>query len=89
MPIDKSILEEYVATANSGKYKSFDEINAKFPELKGYDAGVLEEYVATANSGKYKSWDEINEKFPELFSDKKKKKKLLDLVLGLLRILLH
>lgn len=73
MPIDKSILEEYVATANSGKYKSFEEVNAKFPELKGYDAGVLEEYVATANSGKYKSFDEINEKFPELFSDKKKK----------------
>jgi len=63
--VDPKVLEEYVLTANSGKYKSWDEINSKFPELKGYDSKVLEEYVTTANSGKYKSWDEINSKFPE------------------------
>jgi hypothetical protein len=63
----KGLLDEYVATANSGKYKSLKEVNAKFPELKGYDAGILEEYVATANSGKYKTLDEVNAKFPEFF----------------------
>ena len=69
MPVkNKSILEEYVATANSGKYGSWEEINAKFPELKGYKPEVLEEYVATANSGKYNSWDEINNLFPEFSS---------------------
>ena len=58
-------LKRYVEVANSGKYKSWEEINAKFPELSSYDIEVLKEYVATANSGKYKSWEEINSKFPE------------------------
>ena len=58
-------LKRYVEVANSGKYKSWEEINAKFPELSSYDIEVLKEYVATANSGKYKSWEEINAKFPE------------------------
>ena len=64
------ILQEYVVTANSGKYKSWDEVNSKFPELKDYDSKVLQEYVVTANSGKYNSWQDINSKFPE-FSQKK------------------
>ena len=72
MPIDKSILEQYVVTANSGKYGTWEEINSKFPELKDYDPKVLEEYVVTANSGKYGTWDEINSKFPEFFTEKKK-----------------
>ena len=72
MPIDKSILEQYVVTANSGKYATWEEINSKFPELKDYDPKVLEEYVVTANSGKYETWDEINSKFPEFFTEKKK-----------------
>ena len=76
MPVDKGILEEYVATANSGKYGSMAEVNAKFPELKDYDPKVLEEYVATANSGKYKSLDDVNSKFPEFFSEDIKKKSL-------------
>lgn len=63
--LDPKVLEAYVLTANSGKYKTWDEINSKFPELKGYDSKVLQEYVTTANSGKYKSWDDINAKFPE------------------------
>lgn len=58
-------LQDYVATANSGKYKTVKELNSKFPELKGYDAQVLQDYVATANSGKYKTVDELNSKFPE------------------------
>ena len=68
----KGLLEEYVATANSGNYKSLDEVNAKFPELKDYDKDVLEDYVATVNSGKYKSLDEVNEKFPEFMAPPKK-----------------
>ena len=75
MPIDKSILEQYVVTANSGKYSTWDEINSKFPELKDYDPKVLEEYVVTANSGKYETWDEINSKFPEFFTEKKSQAK--------------
>ena len=77
MPIDKSILEQYVVTANSGKYGTWEEINSKFPELKDYDPKVLEEYVVTANSGKYGTWDEINSKFPEFFTEKKKAKSRL------------
>ncbi len=68
MPVNKKLLEQYVVTANSGKYKSWDEINSKFPEFKDVDAKLLEQYVVTANSGKYKSWDEINGKFPEFFA---------------------
>ena len=70
----KELLEIYVATANSGKYKTFDEVNSKFPELKDYDKAILEEYVATANSGKYKTFDEVNSKFPEFFGVGVKKK---------------
>ena len=33
----KLLLEEYVATANSGNYKSLEEVNSKFPEFKDYD----------------------------------------------------
>lgn len=66
MPVEDKILQDYVATANSGKYKSWEEINSKFPELKKHDPKILQDYVATANSGKYKSWEEINSKFPEL-----------------------
>jgi hypothetical protein len=77
MPIDKRILEEYIATANSGKYASFDEINSKFPELKDYDPMVLEEYVATANSGKYSTLDDVNKKFPEFFDEVKKKEQAM------------
>ena len=73
MPIDIKVLQDYVATANSGKYSSWDEINSKFPELEGYNTQALKDYVETANSGKYKSWDEINSKFPE-FSETVKKK---------------
>lgn len=65
----KQLLQDYVATANSGKYKSLDEVNAKFPELNGYDKAILSDYVATVNSGKYASIDEVNSKFPE-FSPK-------------------
>jgi len=72
MPVDKKILEEYIATANSGKYSSLDEVNSKFPELKDYDNSLLEEYIATANSGKYSTLDEVNSKFPEFFTPKKK-----------------
>jgi hypothetical protein len=68
--IDKGLLEEYIATANSGKYKSMAEVNAKFPELKDYSPDLLEEYVATANSGKYKTLDEVNSKFPEFSTSK-------------------
>jgi ParB-like chromosome segregation protein Spo0J len=71
--IDPQVLQDYVATANSGKYKSWEEINLKFPELKDYDTEVLKDYVSTANSGKYKSWEEINSKFPEFdFGGEKK-----------------
>jgi hypothetical protein len=77
MPIDKRILEEYIATANSGKYASFDEVNSKFPELKDYDPMVLQEYVATANSGKYSTLDDVNKKFPEFFDEVKKKEQAI------------
>lgn len=73
MPIDNKVLQDYVATANSGKYNSWEEINSKFPELKEYDSKALQDYVATANSGKYKDWNELNSKFPELFGTVKKK----------------
>jgi len=66
----EKILQDYIATANSGKYNSWDEVNSKFPELKGYDASVLQDYVTTANSGKYKTIEDVNAKFPELFKKK-------------------
>ena len=71
----KQSLQDYVATANSGKYKNWDEINSKFPEFNDFDKKVLQDYVATANSGKYKSYDEINSKFPELGLTQAVKKK--------------
>jgi hypothetical protein len=77
MPIDKRILEEYIVTANSGEYASFDEINLKFPELKDYDPTLLQEYVATANSGKYSTLDDVNKKFPEFFGEVKKKEQTM------------
>ena len=58
-------LRDYVATANSGKYNSWEEINQKFPELTNYAPEILQDYVATYNSGKYDSWDTLNSKFPE------------------------
>jgi hypothetical protein len=61
------VLKDYVTTANSGKYDSWEAINEKFPELKDYDQQALKDYVSTANSGEYNSWEEINTKFPEIF----------------------
>lgn len=58
-------LKDYVVTANSGKYNSWEEINQKFPELTNYAPKILQDYVATYNSGKYDSWDTLNSKFPE------------------------
>lgn len=65
--MNEELLQQYVVTANSGKYKSWEEINSKFPELSSYDPAVLQQYVVTANSGKYNSWKDINDKFPEFF----------------------
>ena len=64
-------LQDYVATANSGKYgDDWDTLNSKFPELSNYDNQALKDYVATANSGKYgDDWDTLNSKFPEFFGD--------------------
>ncbi len=74
MPDIKQSLRDFVATSNSGKYKTEEELMSKFPELKGYNVNSLRDYVATANSGKYNNEDEINAKFPELFSEDVKKK---------------
>ena len=63
--MDNQLLKDYVATANSGKYQSNDEVYSKFPEFSDVDPQVLNDYVATANSGKYESVDKLNEKFPE------------------------
>jgi hypothetical protein len=64
----KIILQDYVAAANSAKYNTIEELNAKFLELNYCDKNVLADYIATANSPKYKSnWDIINSKFPEFF----------------------
>ncbi len=68
----KDALRDFVATSNSGKYSSEDELLSKFPELKGFDKQVLRDFVATSNSGKYKTEEEIFSKFPE-FQDIKKK----------------
>jgi hypothetical protein len=67
---NSSLLKQYVDTANSGKYETWDKINSKFPDFKDADKGVLEEYVATVNSKKYSNWNEINSKFPEYFQNK-------------------
>lgn len=71
MPKDNlnQILADYVATWNSGKYKTQKELNSKFPEIalfKNKYNQALADYVATWNSGKYKTQEEINSKFPEI-----------------------
>ena len=73
----KQALRDFVATSNSGKYKTEDELMSKFPELAAYDRAALRDFVATSNSGKYKSEDELFEKFPE-FGGGLKKKELSD-----------
>jgi hypothetical protein len=74
MPDLKQSLRDFVATSNSGNYKTEGEVMSKFPELKGYDITVLRDFVATSNSGKYKNEDEVFAKFPEFkFSTPKKK----------------
>jgi hypothetical protein len=65
MPIDKQVYRDFVATSNSGKYKTEDEVFSKFPELKNVDKQALRDFVATSNSGKYKTEDEVFSKFPE------------------------
>ncbi|MDM1499071.1 LPD38 domain-containing protein [Myroides odoratimimus] len=65
MPIDKQVYRDFVATSNSGKYKTEEEVFSKFPELKNVDKQALRDFVATSNSGKYKTEDEIFSKFPE------------------------
>jgi len=65
MPDLKQSLKDFVATSNSGKYNTEEELMSKFPELKGYDIQSLKDFVATSNSGKYSTEDEIFSKFPE------------------------
>ena len=72
MPDLKQSLRDFVATSNSKKYKSEDELLSKFPEFKSYDRQSLRDFVATSNSGKYKTEEELFSKFPE-FSSKKKR----------------
>ena len=69
----KQALRDFVATSNSGKYSTEDEILSKFPELQGYDKQLLRDFVATSNSGKYSNEDEVFSKFPEFNADVKKK----------------
>ena len=64
--MDDIALNDYVATANSGKYTDPTVLRGKFPEFEGVDQQVLDDYVATSNSGKYKTSEELNSKFPEL-----------------------
>jgi hypothetical protein len=71
-PILKA-LKDFVATSNSGKYKSEDELFSKFPELASYDRQVLRDFVATSNSGKYKTEQELISKFPEFKATPEKK----------------
>lgn len=61
----KQALRDFVATSNSGKYKTEKELISKFPELSGYDMASLRDFVATSNSGKYKTEDQLFSKFPE------------------------
>ncbi len=69
----KQSLRDFVATSNSKKYSSEDEIFSKFPEFSGYDRQLLRDFVATSNSRKYATEDEIFAKFPEFFEGEKKK----------------
>ena len=57
--MNEQLLKDYVATANSGKYGSFDEVNAKFPEFNDVDPQILQDYVATVNSGNYSNYGEV------------------------------
>ena len=59
MSDNNQALKDFVATSNSGKYKTEEELMSKFPELSDYDPGVLRDFVATSNSGKYKTEEEI------------------------------
>lgn len=63
-------LRTFVLAANSGKYKTEDEIMSKFPELHVYDRQVLREFVATKNSGDFETEFELLSKFPEFGFDK-------------------
>lgn len=65
MPDLKQALRDFVATSNSGKYATEQELISKFPELKGYDIQALKDFVATSNSGKYATEEELFSKFPE------------------------
>lgn len=69
----KQSLRNFVATSNSGKYATEDEVFAKFPEFDGYDRQLLRNFVATSNSGKYATEEEVFAKFPEFNIDVKKK----------------
>jgi hypothetical protein len=66
-------LKDFVATSNSGKYKTEEELLSKFPELQDYDTNVLKDFVVTSNSGKYKTEQELMSKFPEFSTPVKKK----------------
>lgn len=69
----KQILKKYIDTWNSGKYKSIDELNNKFPELaQNFDKKALGEYIETWNTGKYINLEEMDSKFPDFFGYKKK-----------------
>jgi len=75
MPDLNQALIDFVATSNSGKYNTEEELMSKFPELKGYDSQLLIDFVATSNSGKYNTEEELMSKFPE-FNVKKKEETL-------------
>jgi hypothetical protein len=75
MPDLRQALRDFVATSNSGKYATEEELMSKFPELKGYDIEVLRDFVATSNSGKYATEDELFSKFPEFNQGTQVKKK--------------
>jgi hypothetical protein len=69
----KQALRDFVATSNSGKYATEDEVFAKFPEFDSYDRQLLRDFVSTSNSGKYATEEEVFAKFPEFNIDVKKK----------------
>jgi hypothetical protein len=75
MPDLKQALRDFVATSNSGKYATEQELLSKFPELKGYSTQSLKDFVATSNSGKYTTEDELFSKFPEFNQGAPAKKK--------------
>jgi hypothetical protein len=75
MPDLRQALKDFVATSNSGKYATEQELMSKFPELKGYDIQALKDFVATSNSGKYATEEELFSKFPEFNQGAPVKKK--------------